>query len=85
MLLATTAFGWLFLPSFVHFPNGYDLEVKRDPPRFAAPVDRDNVASIDLPGGHLVGGANVTLRFDEESRRMGPGSDVLRLRFDWRF
>jgi hypothetical protein len=85
MLIATTAFGWLFVPSFMHFPNGYDLNVKRDAPRYARPVDNDNIVSLDVPGGHYVGGANVTLRFDEESRRMGPGSDAVRLRFEWRY
>jgi hypothetical protein len=83
VLATTTLFGWLFLPSFVHFPNGYDLQVKRDPPSFARPVDNDNIVSLDVPGSALVGGAKVTLRFDAESRRMGSGSDIIRLRFDW--
>jgi hypothetical protein len=86
VLATTTLFGWLFLPSFVHFPNGYDLQVKRDPPSFARPVDNDNIVSLDVPGSsRLVGGAKITLRFDSESRRMGSGSDIIRLRFDWPF
>jgi len=85
MGLITALFGWFFLQSYVHIPDGYAIDVERDPPRFAAPCDRDNVVSLDVPGGRLLGGSELSLRYDEEDRSMGPGADVLLLRLKWKF
>jgi hypothetical protein len=85
VLATTTLFGWLFLPSFLHFPDGYDLHVKRDPPRYALGVDDDNIVSIDVPNGQLLHGGTLSLRFDEEDRALGSGSGALKIRLQWRF
>ncbi|HXJ35689.1 MAG TPA: hypothetical protein VMS22_16775 [Candidatus Eisenbacteria bacterium] len=85
VLATTTLFGWMFLPSFLHFPNGYDLEVKRDPPHYALGVDNNNIVSFDVPTGNLLRGGRLSLRFDGEDRVWGPGSDAVRIRFKWEF
>lgn len=85
MSLLATLFGWLFLQSYFHLPDGYARDVNRDPPRFAAPCDRDTIASIDVPGGQLLGGGEISLRYDKEDRSMGPDANFLRLRVQWTF
>ena len=85
VLTTTTLFGWLFLKSYVHIPDGYAIDFDRDPPRFAAPVDRNNYVSIDLPMKKLIGTGDVSLRFDHDDRTMGSGGSVVRLRFQWKF
>lgn len=85
MSLVSALFGWFFLQSYVRVPNGYAIDVQRDPPRFASPCDRDNVVSLNVPGGLLLGGSEVTLRYDEEDRSMGADADTLLLRLKWSF
>lgn len=87
VLTTTTLFAWFFLPSFLHIPNGYSIDVDRDPPRYAEPVDRDNYVAVEVPGStRLLAGARVTLRFDGEDRGpMGEGGSLIRLRVDWKF
>jgi hypothetical protein len=85
MGLVTAFFGWLFLQPYLRIPDGYAIDVNRNPPRFAAPCDRDNVVSLDVPGGRLLGGSELSLRYDEEDRSMGRGADVLLLRLKWSY
>ncbi len=85
MGLVSALFGWLFVQSWLHIPDGYAIDVDRDPPRFAAPCDRNNLVAIEVPGGRYLGGSEVTLRFDEESRGMGPSADAIRVRLKWSF
>jgi hypothetical protein len=85
MGLISALFGWFFLQSYVHIPDGYAIDVDRDPPRFAVPCDRDNVVSLDVPSGHLLGDGKLSLRYDEEDRPLTHGSDVLMMRLQWRF
>jgi hypothetical protein len=86
MGLITALLGWFFLnQSYLHIPDGYHVDVERDPPRFAAPCDRDNVVSLDVPGGRLLGGSELSLRYDDEDRSMGPDADILMLRLKWSF
>jgi len=85
MGLVSALFGWLFLQSYVHLPDGYALDVDRDPPRYAAPCDRDNVVSIDVPGGRLLANAELSLRYDEEDRAMGSDADTVLFRVQWNF
>ncbi len=85
MSLVTALFGWFFLQSYVHVPDGYAIDLNRDPPRFAAPCDRDNVVSLDVPGGRLLADGQVSLRYDQEDRSFGHGADSVLLRFKWTF
>lgn len=36
------------LPARLHIPDGYALDVSRDPPRFARPLHHDRLVSVDL-------------------------------------
>jgi hypothetical protein len=85
MSLISALFGWFLLQSYVKVPDGYEIDVDRDPPRFAAPADRDNVVALDVPSGKLLAGGKLSLRYDEEDRAMGSDADVLILRVQWRF
>ena len=85
MGLVTALFGWLFLQSYLHLPDGYALDVERDPPRYAEPCDRDNVVSLDVPSGRILGDATLSLRYDGEDRSMGGDADTVLLRMQWRF
>ena len=83
MSLISTLFGWLFLQSYIHLPNGYQMDVEREPPRFAAPCDRHNVVAVRLPVEQYIAGGKITLRYDREDRSYGEGASGLRLRMQW--
>jgi hypothetical protein len=85
MGLISALFGLLMGQSVVQIPDGYAIDVDRDPPRFAAPCDRDNVVSVDIPAKRILGNAKLSLRYDEEDRSMGRDGDVLMLRLQYRF
>jgi hypothetical protein len=85
MSLISALFGWLFLQSYIKIPDGYAIDVDRNPARFAAPCDRDNVVAVDVPSGHMLGDAKLSFRYDEEDRAMGHDADVLKMRLQWRF
>ena len=85
MSLMTVMFGWFFLQSYVKVPDGYAIDVDRNPPRYAAPCDRDNVVAIDVPTRRLFGDGKLSLRYDEEDRSMGGDADTVLLRLQWRF
>ena len=85
MGLVSALFGLLFLQSYVQLPNAYQRDVERDPPRFAAPCDRDNIVAINVPHGHLLGDATLSLRYDEEDRAMYDDASAVRFRIQWKW
>ena len=86
MGLVSVLFGWfMFQQSLLHVPDGYHIDVERDPARFAAPCDRDNVVAIDLPTAKFLAGGKLSMRYDEEDRSMGSDADVVRFRLEWKF
>jgi hypothetical protein len=85
MGLISALFGLFIGQSYVTVPDGYAIDVDRDPPRFAVPCDRDNVVSVEVPTARLLGGAKLSLRYDTESRAIERGTDVLMLRLQYRF
>ena len=74
----------LHLPQFLIIPNLYEIDPHRDPPRFAAPVDTDNWVSLDFPPVQMLHSCYVSLRLDEDDRRLDSG-DVIRLRLRWKW
>lgn len=72
------------LPDSLHIPDLYALDVERDPPRFADPVDRDKLVSFDLLPRPVRGGM-LSLSYDDESTRIGESSKLFRLVFELRF
>jgi hypothetical protein len=85
MVLTPLLFGWFVLPKFLHIPNGYAIDVDRDPPVYAKPVDTDNMASIDLAHGRLLHGGTLSLRFDEDNRHLAASATTIRLRLQLPF
>lgn len=85
MGLVTALFGWLFVQPYLVLPDGYELDLDRDPPRYAAPCDRDNIVSLNVPSGRLLGDGSLSLRYDEEDRALGEDADTVLVRFQWRF
>jgi hypothetical protein len=85
MSLVTAFFGWLFVQQYFVLPDGYARDVDRDPPRYAAPCDRDNIVSIPVPGGRYLNGAELSLRYDEEDRTLGDDADTVHFRIKWKF
>ena len=84
MGLVSALVGWLlFQQSYLKIPDGYAIDVDRNPARYAAPCDRDNVVSIDLPTRTFLAGGDLSMRYDEEDRSMGSDADVVRFRIEW--
>jgi len=70
-----------FVPSRFHIPDGYEIDLERDVPRFAAPVDRDNLVSFEL----MDRGVGVFLDYEEESFPIGDGNELFLLTIERRF
>lgn len=85
VLTTTTLITWLALKSIVRLPDGYAIDVDRNPPRYAVGVDRSNMVSVDVPGGTVLRGATISLRLDEEDRAFGSGADAVMLRIRWEY
>jgi hypothetical protein len=67
------------VPRAVHIPDAYSLEYDRDPPRFAEPVNRNNMVKVDIPGPRP-DGWRTFLSFDEQSRGpVGRSDNLMRL------
>ncbi len=85
MSLVTILFGWLLTQRYLKIPDGYHIDVDRDPPMFAAGCDRNNIVQFDVPSGRLLGNGAVTFRYDSESRAFGQGSSAVSVRLTWPF
>jgi hypothetical protein len=55
------------VPARLHIPDGYALDVTRDPPRFARPFHHDRLVSLDLLSRPRW---TVSVAYDEDS--LGP-------------
>ena len=73
------------VPRAVHIPDAYSMEYDRDPPRFAEPVNRNNMVKVDIPGLRP-GGWRPLLSFDEQSRGpLGRSDNLMRLLVEHRW
>jgi len=73
------------VPHQLHIPDGYSLEYDRDPPRFAEPVNRNNLVKVDLPGPRPPGWRTM-LSWDEQSRGpLGHSDNLMRLLVEYRW
>jgi len=72
------------VPSRVHVPDGYALDFDRDAPRFAEPIDRDNLVAIEVFSMKRHG-VQMFLDYDEESYPIGDGGDYFAVRLERRF
>ncbi len=55
------------MPARLHIPDGYALDVTRDPPRFARPLHHDRLVALDLLSRPRW---TVSLAYDEDA--LGP-------------
>lgn len=69
------------VPPRFHVPDGYEIDLEREVPRFAAPVDRDNLVSFEL----LDRGVGLFIDYEQESYPIGDGSEILLLHVERRF
>jgi hypothetical protein len=73
------------VPRQLHIPDGYSLEYDRDPPRFAEPVNRNNLVKVDIPGPRPHGWKTL-LSWDEQSRGpLGHSDNLLRVVVEYRW
>jgi hypothetical protein len=72
------------IPPRVEIPDGYDIDMVADPPRFTEPVDRSQQVSFDLLGGSH-SRATLSVSYDTEHKEIGDTSDLLRMVLKIRF
>jgi hypothetical protein len=73
------------LPRRLLIPDGYALDLEREPRRFAAPVDRDRIVGFDVLSRPRHGWT-ASMAYDEEDRGPFPGTaDVVRFVAEYRF
>src|SRR5262245_16830265 len=73
-----------FIPSFLSIPDLYAVDVtERDPPQFAAPVDRSKMLSLNLLPRSLSRDRSLSVVYDTESLpAFHDTSRLLRLEFE---
>ena len=70
------------LPSQLHIPDGYAVDIDRKTPLFAAPFDSDRIVAFDLFRRPRHGWM-VSFAYDQEARRPRPGgADVIGIIFE---
>jgi len=70
------------LPSQLHIPDGYAVDIDRKTPLFAAPFDSDRIVAFDLFRRPRHGWM-VSFAYDQEARRPRAGSaDVIGIIFE---
>jgi len=85
MSLISALFGMFLGQAYVKIPDGYEIDLEREPPAYAIPRDRSNIVRLEIPSGHLLGDGQLVLRYDSERRSIRPGGNALILRMQWDF
>jgi hypothetical protein len=85
MGLMSALLGLFVTQSYVKIPDGYQIDVERDPPAYAIPCDRSNIASVNIPTGHLLGDGQLVLRYDDEKHSIAQSGTAVILRMQWGF
>lgn len=71
------------IPSSVRFPDGYAVDLTRDPPWFAEAVNTDTIAELRMWAP--VKNSWVSLDIKDETPHIGSGGTLMQLRFQYRF
>jgi hypothetical protein len=71
--------------AYVKVPDGYEIDLEREPPAYAIPRDRSNIVKLEIPTGHLLGDGKLVLRYDSEKRSIAPSGEAVILRAQWAF
>jgi len=70
------------VPPRFDIPDGYALDLGRDAPRFADPVDRDRMVAFEVLE-HEPSGVGMYLDYDEDTFPIGQeGDDLIAVRFE---
>jgi hypothetical protein len=85
MSLISALFGMFLHQAYVKVPDGYQIDLEREPPSYAIPCDRSNIVRLELPSGHLFGNGKFVLRYDSEDHSIAQGGTALILRMQWDF
>ena len=85
MSLIDALFGLFLQQAYVKVPDGYKIDLEREPPAYAIPRDRSNIVRLEIPSGHPPGDGKLVLRYDSENRSIAPGGNAIILRMEWAF
>jgi len=85
MGLISALFGLFLHQAYVKVPDGYQIDLEREPPAYAIPRDRSNIVRLEIPTGHLLGDGRLVLRYDDERRSIAPSGNAVILRMQWEF
>ena len=72
------------VPARVRFPDGYVVDLHRDPPRFTAAIDTDTIAEVQMWSVPAAGMA-MSFGVKDETPRVGSGGTLLQLQVEFRF
>jgi hypothetical protein len=73
-----------FIPRRIHIPNLYRVDVERDAPRFAEPVDNDRMVKFEMmPSGRAR--PSLSFIYDTESLPIGDKSDRVSVQLELPF
>jgi hypothetical protein len=85
MGLISALFGLFLHQEYLKVPDGYQIDLEREPPAYAIPRDRSNIVRLEIPTGHLLGDGRLVLRYDSEMRSIAPSGNAVILRMQWDF
>jgi hypothetical protein len=85
MSLISALFGIYLHQAYLKVPDGYEIDLEREPPAYAIPRDRSNIVKLEIPTGHLLGAGKLVLRYDDEMRSIAPSGTAVILRMQWDF
>jgi hypothetical protein len=85
MGLIGALFGLFLHQAYLKIPDGYQIDVEREPPSYAIPCDRSNIVSLEIPSGHLLGDGKLVLRYDSEDHSIAQSGTAIILRVQWDF
>jgi len=72
------------LPGQLKIPDVYKVDFTRDARRWAEPIDTSNMVALDLWPTPL-NGVTPLVSYDQESRFIGEGSDIIRFELEIRW
>jgi hypothetical protein len=85
MSLLSALFGLFLNQPYLKIPDGYQIDLERDPPAYAIPCDRSNIVRLEIPSGHLFGNGQLVLRYDSEKHSIVHSGNAIILRMQWSF
>jgi hypothetical protein len=85
MSLISALFAMFLHQAYVKVPDGYQIDLQRQPGTYAIPCDRSNIVRLELPTSPLLGGGKLVLRYDSEKHSIAQSGTAVILRVQWAF